>query len=88
MNPFDFPVERARDRLAAAVTNRIVAAGEAERVGEGGRIFHVSLDTLPISSSQIRDRAAAGESLDGLVPWSVAQYIRRTGLYRRRTSAE
>jgi nicotinate-nucleotide adenylyltransferase len=37
---------------------------------------------VPISSTQIRARVKAGESIDGLVPASVADYIAKTGLYR------
>ncbi len=37
----------------------------------------------PISSTDIRRRLAAGESLDGLVPQKVAAYIRDRGLYRQ-----
>ena len=35
-----------------------------------------------ISSTQIRQRAENGQSLDGLVPAAVAQYIAERGLYR------
>ncbi len=37
---------------------------------------------VDISSSDIRERAAKGESLDGLVPHPVATYIAANGLYR------
>ncbi len=36
----------------------------------------------PASSTRVRERAAAGESLRGLVPAAVADYIREQGLYR------
>jgi len=36
----------------------------------------------------VRRRVAAGDSLAGLVPDTVAAYIRRHGLYGRRDAAE
>ena len=47
--------------------------------GEGVRIFEI--DQRPISSSDIRVRVAAGESIDGVVPPLVAREIERRGLY-------
>jgi nicotinate-nucleotide adenylyltransferase len=44
------------------------------------RVFE--LEPLPVSSSEIRARAARGESLDGLVPPAVAAEIERLHLYR------
>ena len=46
-------------------------------------IFLVDAQTAPVSSTTIRRAAAAGESLAGLVPAAVAEYIERQGLYRR-----
>jgi nicotinic acid mononucleotide adenylyltransferase len=36
----------------------------------------------PVSSTEIRERVARGEALDGLVPEAVADAIDRLGLYR------
>jgi nicotinate-nucleotide adenylyltransferase len=44
-------------------------------------LFSVEADTPDVSSTEIRRRAGAGESLDGLVPSSVAGHIRRHHLY-------
>jgi nicotinate-nucleotide adenylyltransferase len=44
-------------------------------------IFLVDAVTAPVSSTEVRRRVAAGESLDGLVPDAVARYIRSHGLY-------
>jgi len=41
-----------------------------------------------IAASDVRRRVAAGDSLAGLVPDTVAAYIRRHGLYGRRDAAE
>jgi nicotinate-nucleotide adenylyltransferase len=48
------------------------------------RFYFVSNQIFPISSTEIRSAAAAGESLKGLVPEEVANYIQRHGLYQRR----
>jgi nicotinate-nucleotide adenylyltransferase len=42
----------------------------------------VPFKEMPISSTDIRARAARGESLDGLVPPAVANYIAREHLYQ------
>jgi nicotinate-nucleotide adenylyltransferase len=44
-------------------------------------IFLVAATTPDVSSTEVRRRAAAGLSLDGLVPPIVAAYIREHGLY-------
>jgi nicotinate-nucleotide adenylyltransferase len=46
------------------------------------RVLLFELEPLPISSSDLRARAARGEGLDGLVPPAVAGEIERLGLYR------
>ena len=45
-------------------------------------IFLVDAPTAPVSSTEVRARAATGHSLEGLVPPTVATYIERHGLYR------
>ena len=47
------------------------------------RIQIFELEPHPVSSSEIRRRALAGEPLDGLVAPAVARYIEEHGLYRR-----
>lgn len=47
----------------------------------GGRVLVFTLDPIPISSSEIRARVAAGEPIDGLVPPRVAELIHDLGLY-------
>lgn len=44
-------------------------------------VISVEADTPNVSSTEIRRRVGAGESLDGLVPSSVAGHIRRHQLY-------
>ncbi len=41
----------------------------------------VSLPMMDVSSTEVRRRAAAGESISGLVPEAVARYIERRRLY-------
>ena len=48
------------------------------------RVSFFEIEPLPVSSSEIRARAAAGESVDGLVPAAVAAELTRLGLYRGR----
>lgn len=84
----DGALDRLHHRLPPGVAERIVVV-PSEGVpaglhdGDGGRIFHLPGAPIPISSSAIRARAATGESLANLVPDAVAEYIYRTGLYRR-----
>ena len=44
-------------------------------------VFSVEAETPDVSSTDIRRRVGAGESIDGLVPSSVAGHIRRHRLY-------
>jgi nicotinate-nucleotide adenylyltransferase len=44
-------------------------------------VYPVEATTPNVSSTEIRRRAGAGESIDGLVPSSVAGHIRRHNLY-------
>ena len=43
----------------------------------------LEISALPISSTLCRERIANGQSLDGLVPDTVGQYIEKHQLYRR-----
>jgi len=38
---------------------------------------------IPISSTMIRQRMSQGESIEGLVPKKVEEYIREKGLYTK-----
>lgn len=48
----------------------------------GARCFLEDISYLPVSSTQVRELAEKGESLKGLVPERVEDYIREHGLYR------
>jgi nicotinate-nucleotide adenylyltransferase len=47
-----------------------------------GRVIPFEIEAVPVSSTEIRRRVAAGEPIDGLVPPAVAAEIERLGLYR------
>ena len=51
-------------------------------LGRQDRVEFFEIEPLPVSSSDIRAKAAAGESLEGLVPASVRAEIDRLRLYR------
>ena len=51
--------------------------------GAAALVNELPVELPSISSTEIRTRAAEGETLDGMVPAAVAEYIRRSGLYRR-----
>jgi nicotinate-nucleotide adenylyltransferase len=46
------------------------------------RVIFFELDPEPVSSSDIRERVARGQSIDGLVPAGVAREISERDLYR------
>jgi nicotinate-nucleotide adenylyltransferase len=52
------------------------------RLSRPERVVFFEIEPLIVSSSAIRRRVAAGESIEGLVTASVAREIERLGLYR------
>jgi nicotinate-nucleotide adenylyltransferase len=48
-----------------------------------GRVRFFDIDSPPISSRELRERARRGESLEAFVSLAVAEEIERKGLYRR-----
>jgi nicotinate-nucleotide adenylyltransferase len=59
---------------------------DLERYGD--RVISFELDSPAISSTEVRERAARGDPLDGLVPPAVEATIRETGVYRGYTTSE
>ena len=53
-----------------------------ERLRHPERVELFDMEPVPISSSEIRAKAARGDPIDDLVPAPVADEIRRLGLYR------
>jgi nicotinate-nucleotide adenylyltransferase len=51
------------------------------RLAAPERILSFGMPAIPVSSSEIRERVARGETIDGLVPERVADAIVRLGLY-------
>jgi nicotinate-nucleotide adenylyltransferase len=52
----------------------------------GARVRFLEMPLLEVSSSQVRERVRAGESIEGLVAPAVAEYIAAHGLYRAGTA--
>jgi nicotinate-nucleotide adenylyltransferase len=52
------------------------------RLSAPGRVLFFELEPVPVSSTEVRARVARGESIEGLVPPTVAEAIARLGLYR------
>lgn len=71
-------VETAQSIDQEGSTSTVV--GDA--MGRSHRVIEVSLTGYDISATEVRRRCAAGESIDGLVPLVVADYIRAHGLYQ------
>ena len=72
------PVVMLRPPETAA--SLLAALGPGER--EAWRRRLVEVPAIDVSSSGVRRRVAAGESIAGLVPEAVARYIHEHGLYR------
>jgi nicotinate-nucleotide adenylyltransferase len=53
-----------------------------QQAGAAGRAEIIAMPECEISSSMVRERVAAGEPIEGLVPSPVAEMIAREGLYR------
>ena len=74
----ELPTWHEADRLKTLVSIRVVPrAGYAADDSEAQPMFP------EVSSSQIRARLQAGETVDGLVPGEVLDHIRSRGLYRK-----
>jgi nicotinate-nucleotide adenylyltransferase len=54
----------------------------------GARVLSFQLPSPPVSSTDVRQRLARGESVEGLVPPAVAAALDETGLYRGYTDRE
>lgn len=55
----------------------------ADRLGAAGRIRVMEIPAIGVSSSMIRDRVAAGQSIKYLVPEGVERFIEKENLYRQ-----
>lgn len=68
-----------REIVTLAVVSR--PTGEAPDVPPGWRAVRVDGPQVAVSSSEVRDRLAAGDPVDRLVPSSVIHCIGRRGMY-------
>jgi nicotinate-nucleotide adenylyltransferase len=83
MREFSFIAAR-RPSGAGAAEDAAAAERHAERLRSlhGARVILMDNPPEDVSSSDIRGRVRAGESIDGLVPAPVVKYIYENGLYR------
>jgi nicotinate-nucleotide adenylyltransferase len=73
-------LDETRD-LATVVVIERAGDAHAEPPGPGWRFERLSIPRLDVSSSDIRDRLAAGRPVDGLVSVAVMAEIEARGLY-------
>lgn len=79
------PGQSALDLRATlpSLATRMCTPDEWRAAPSADVIVLIDAPTAPVSSTAIRAQAARGESLDGLVPEPVAEYISRHALYSR-----
>ena len=77
---------REPDRIARLATIVVVRRGDdapAAAAGEGTVSFRqLQTRRIDVSSTEVRARVRAGQSIHGFVPLAVAEYIGTAGLYR------
>ncbi len=77
-------VEEVRSKVVLVVVNRPGTTIDATAPGsplEGWDVRMVEVPALEISSTELRDRVAAGRPLDFLIPAPAIRVIRERGLY-------
>ncbi len=81
-----FDLAAARNALPPEYEGNFHDVREAEDVGEDllekFRIFLLPIPAVDVSSTEIRHRIRLGRSIQGLVPESVEEYIRKKNLYQ------
>lgn len=55
---------------------------QAQLDSSGRKLHRLPMPPIDLSATAVRQRIAAGESIEGMLPGGVAQYIQRHGLYR------
>lgn len=80
-------LDSLRDRVPSAFASTTPRAGDRQSSAQT-RVILVEAQTPDISSTDIRRRVRAGESLRGLVPDGVASYIHTHRLYLRPQKAQ
>jgi nicotinate-nucleotide adenylyltransferase len=79
----EFHTWKEAEQLAALVDLIVARRNSGTAADIGYPCTCIENRLLPVSSSEIRDRIAAGRSIRYLVPDAVIDYIDRYGLYRR-----
>jgi nicotinate-nucleotide adenylyltransferase len=83
----DFPTWKEPDEVLARVQLGVATRSGVERPplvpGHEGRVRFFEIDSPPISSRDLRERARRGESIHQFVSAAVAAEISRLGLYRQ-----
>lgn len=69
-------------KVCAAARDGDSLADMMEYANELGRIKVLPTQAVEMSSTEVREKAAAGGDISGMVPQGVADYIREKGLYR------
>ena len=69
-------------KVCAAARDGDSLADMMEYANELGRIKVLPTQAVEMSSTQVREAAAAGGDISGMVPQGVAEYIREKGLYK------
>ena len=72
--------------LSAQIAGREAADAAALRAAPAGRVLRLNQPLHAESASQVRQRIAAGQPWQDLVPAPVAVYIERHGLYADQAS--
>ena len=78
----DLPGWRAIDEAMRLATFAAVPRPDAPVAAWPPTVRRLDIPTVPVSSSEIRDRARRGEPLEGLVPDAVGRYLLEHRLYR------
>lgn len=73
--------------LAAEVAGRWASTPAALLERPAGRVFRLRQALHDVSATEVRRKLAAGQSVNDLIPTSVAVFIRETGLYRSQPPA-
>ena len=81
-----YRLEQADRVLGGSLGEKVHHVSETEKIGEdlfgARRIFFLPIPALDISSTEVRRRIRTGETIEGLVPDAVRDYIRSHHLYR------
>jgi nicotinate-nucleotide adenylyltransferase len=82
-----FPVSSLATQLPRVAPRMVARQGGPAAGDDSPSVILIDRTTTDVSSTAIRRRCAARQSIDGLVSPQVAQYIARHGLYAPATSA-